>query len=67
MGETLTLEDAVIYDIIPEDEVFFAELVDVSKRKLPFTDDQGNDIWKFSFKFVLEDEDVENDGLFLWV
>lgn len=66
MGETLTLEDAVIYDIIEEDTPFFAEVVDVSKRKLPFTDDQDNDIWKFNFKFILEDPDGENDNRPLW-
>lgn len=52
------------YQQIPEGSVLGAEVLEVKEKKMPFTDDNGNDIFKVEFKFLITDD--EFSGRNIW-
>jgi hypothetical protein len=62
----LTLEDSNYAGIIPEDEVLGARITAVAQKKKPFLNDDGSEIWRMEFSFVIEDPNSPFDGTRLW-
>lgn len=62
----LTLEEANYVGLIPEDEVLQARITNVSQRKKPFQAEDGSDIWRMEFSFVIDQPDSPFDGSRIW-
>lgn len=62
----LELEESNYAGLIPEDTILPARVVSVQQQKKPFTDSDGNDIWKMNFAFVVEDPNSPHDATRLW-
>lgn len=59
---TAAEEEGTRFPDLPEDAKLDAEVVSITKKKKPFKDDDGNDIWKFEWKFLVNDPGGEQDG-----
>jgi hypothetical protein len=62
----LTLEEANYVGLIPEDEVLQARITAITQRKKPFQAEDGSDIWRMEFSFVIEQPDSPFDGSRIW-
>jgi hypothetical protein len=62
----LTLEDANWVGLIPDDEVLQARITGVKQNKKPFTNDDGSEVWRMEFSFVIEDTQSPFDGTRIW-
>jgi hypothetical protein len=62
----LTLEEANYVGIIPEDEVLQARITGIKQVKKPFVAEDGSDIWRMEFSFVIDQPDSPFDGTRLW-
>jgi hypothetical protein len=61
-----TLEESNYAGPIPDDEILPARVTGVSTRKKPFKDDDGNDIFRVEFAFVIETPGEAWDGQRIW-
>lgn len=56
-GEEAYNRESTPIRLIPEDTKVLVEVLDVQRKKKPFTDDDGNEVWRLEFAFkILEGE-----------
>lgn len=62
----LTLEESNYAGPIPEDSILAARVTAVAQKKQPFKEDDGSDVYKMEFSFVIEDPNSDFDGTRIW-
>lgn len=62
----LEVEESNYVGPIPDDEVLIAEVTGVKATVKPFKDDQGNDIERMEFAFVVADETSQFHNTRVW-
>lgn len=60
------LEESNYAGPIPDDEILAAKVTGVKQVVKPFKDDDGNEVVKIEFAFVIEDPGGKFDGQRLW-
>lgn len=62
----LVLEESNWAGPIPEDEILTAKITSIVEKKKPWQDDDGKDVIRMEFGFVVEDPDSPFDGQRIW-
>ena len=62
----ITVEESNYLGPIPEDSVLAARIVGIKQNKKPFQNEDGSDVWRMEFSFVIEDPDSPFDGTRIW-